>query len=199
MGTHVVDRSAWRNRYYDVAGICAHSIEAGTGETLVLVHGALAWCCAGLTSGAVLGPLSRTMRVVAVDLPGYGTTETRGARVWTAAEPGALLIAWLRQLGAVLAHPDAEPARVRRALDELAALVAAMAGEDANVNWETLRLLADELWNFTDGRRTIADVADAIGFEFGLRIRPDHLAALARGLERVGALTLEATSSQGTL
>jgi pimeloyl-ACP methyl ester carboxylesterase len=89
----------WRDRYRELDGMRVHSLEAGTGDTLVLVHGGLMWCCAELTYSAVLEPLSRTMRVVAVDLPGHGLTETRGARVWTAVEQGEFLIAFLRQLG----------------------------------------------------------------------------------------------------
>jgi hypothetical protein len=78
--------------------------------------------------------------------------------------------------------------------DEMAQLVGALVRDDARVNWETLRLLGDELWNFADGRRTVGGIAEAIGFEFGLRISGSNLLTLARGLERAGALTLKRAS-----
>jgi 2-hydroxymuconate-semialdehyde hydrolase len=86
------------HRYFDVQGMRVHCLEAGAGETVVLVHGGLVWCCAEMTYGAVLRPLSRAMHVLAVDLPGYGLTDTRGTRVWTATEQGEFLVTFLRQL-----------------------------------------------------------------------------------------------------
>lgn len=76
-----------------------HYTEAGTGPTLVLVHGALAWCCAEMTYGAVIPPLSQGLRVVALDMPGYGLTETNGRSVWRAADQGEFLIRFLQALG----------------------------------------------------------------------------------------------------
>ena len=89
------------------------------------------------------------------------------------------------------------PGVVGVSYEDLAALVEAMTRDDASTNWETLRLLGDELWNFADGHRTIGDIARAIGFEFELYIRPERLVTLARGLERAGAFVLEATPRQG--
>lgn len=75
--------------------------------------------------------------------------------------------------------------------DEMAALVDAMHAEDPQVNWETLRIFGDELWNFSNGRRTIAQIGEAICHEFGFRVRSDHVLVLARGLEKAGLLRLE--------
>jgi hypothetical protein len=79
----------------------------------------------------------------------------------------------------------------------LTVLVETMSREDSSVNWETPRLLADELRNFADGRRTIGEISSAIGFEFGIRVSSRDLLTLARGLERVGAFTLESMSHPG--
>jgi len=68
----------WQDRTIDVDGVRAHYLEAGEGETLLLIHGGLVWCCAELTYGAVIGPLSRDFHVVAVDVVGFGLTPGRG-------------------------------------------------------------------------------------------------------------------------
>jgi aminopeptidase YwaD len=83
------------------------------------------------------------------------------------------------------------PGVVGLTYDEQAELVDAMRGEDARVNWETLRILSDELWNFADGTRTLRDIADAICFEFGLEIQPKHILTMARGFQRAGVFALD--------
>jgi hypothetical protein len=75
--------------------------------------------------------------------------------------------------------------------DDTAALVSAMHAEDPQVNWETLRIFADELWNLTDGRRTLTEIGRAIGYEFGFRVTAAHFVTLARGLEKAGLFRLE--------
>jgi hypothetical protein len=75
--------------------------------------------------------------------------------------------------------------------DEMAELMAGMHRDEARTNWETLRILADELWNFADGRRTLGEVADAICFEFGVEIHPRHFFTLARGPQKAGVFTLQ--------
>lgn len=75
--------------------------------------------------------------------------------------------------------------------DELTALVSAMQGEDAAVNWESLRIFGDELWNLADGRRTVAEIGEAICVEFGFRLEARHFLRLARGLEGAGLFRLE--------
>lgn len=94
------DPYAWKEGYLDVDGVRTHYLEAGVGETLVLIHGGLVWCCAELTYGAVLGPLSRNLRVIAVDTIGYGLTEGPGSADGRASSQGDFLIRFLRRLGA---------------------------------------------------------------------------------------------------
>lgn len=89
----------WRDRYVDVDGVRAHYLEAGEGETVVLVHGALVWCCAELTYGAVIEPLSRRFHVVAVDVVGYGLTAGRGPQDYSAQAQGDFLVRFLHTLG----------------------------------------------------------------------------------------------------
>jgi pimeloyl-ACP methyl ester carboxylesterase len=91
--------SEWRSRYVEVDGVRAHYLEAGEGETVVLVHGALVWCSAELTYGAVIGPLSRRFHVVAVDVIGYGETPGRGPQDFSSVAQGDFLVAFLRRLG----------------------------------------------------------------------------------------------------
>jgi hypothetical protein len=74
--------------------------------------------------------------------------------------------------------------------DETSVLVDAMRAEDPKVNWETLRIFADELWNFTDGVRTLAEIGCAVAYEFGFRVTAGHFVTLARGLEKAGLFRL---------
>lgn len=82
------------------------------------------------------------------------------------------------------------PGVVGLSYDETAALVDAMHAEDAHVNWETLRIFGDELWNLADGRRTIAEIAKAACLEFGFEVSVRHFETLAQGLQRAGYFTL---------
>jgi hypothetical protein len=82
------------------------------------------------------------------------------------------------------------PGVVGLSFDETGALVDAMRAEDAHVNWETLRIFGDELWNLADGRRTIAEIAHATCLEFGFEVSPRHFETIANGLERAGYFTL---------
>ena len=91
--------AARQDRYVDVGGVRTHYLEAGEGDTLVLIHGGLVWCCAELTYGAVIEPLSRHFRVVAVDLVGFGLTPGRGPQDFSASAQGDFLIRFLRALG----------------------------------------------------------------------------------------------------
>jgi hypothetical protein len=82
------------------------------------------------------------------------------------------------------------PGVVGLSFDQTTALVEAMQAEDAHVNWETLRIFGDELWNLANGRRTIAEIAKATCLEFGFDVSARHFETIARGLERAGYLTL---------
>ncbi len=94
------------------------------------------------------------------------------------------------------ARDGVPPGVVGLTYDELATIVGAMIAEDPRVNWETLRIFGDELWNFADSRRTIAEIAEAVCYEFGFQVRADHFLTLARGLEKAGHFILEARRSR---
>jgi hypothetical protein len=83
------------------------------------------------------------------------------------------------------------PGVVGLGYDEMARLVEAMQAEDERVNWETLRIFGDELWNFSDGRRTIGEIAHAVCVEFGFQVHPQHFLTLAEGFQRANVLTLQ--------
>ncbi len=83
------------------------------------------------------------------------------------------------------------PGVVGLTYEEMTALVDAMRADDGTVNWETLRIFGDELWNLADGRRTLAEIGEAICFEFGFNVGLTHFLTLARGLEKAGQFHLE--------
>lgn len=124
---------------------------------------------------------------VLIDLQERGRAELN--RLGTLADGG---FAW-REANTAGAHiiprravDGVAPGVVGLTYDEMAALVDAMRADDQAVNWETLRILGDELWNLADGRRTLAEIGEAICFEFGFHLSPDHFLTLARGLEKAG-------------
>jgi hypothetical protein len=83
------------------------------------------------------------------------------------------------------------PGVVGLSFEEMGALVTAMQAEDPHANWETLRIFGDELWNWADGRRSVAEIGEAICAEFEFQLRPEHFLTLARGLEKAGQFRLE--------
>jgi len=99
-------------------------------------------------------------------------------------------IADLTVVGGCRAANHLPPGVAGLTFDEMAELVGAMHRDDARTNWETLRIIGDELWNFADGTRTLSEIAEAIGFEFGVEIHPQHFLTLARGLQKAGVFTL---------
>lgn len=77
---------------------------------------------------------------------------------------------------------------------ELVALHEAMAKEDPKVVFDTLRPLADEVWNFVDGTRDVGGILDALCLEFDLDVAPTTLLPLIDGLARTGHVVFD----QGT-
>ncbi len=63
-----------------------------------------------------------------------------------------------------------------------------LAAEDENAGFNSLRVICDETGAFIDGRRTVGEIADAVGFEFGLKIGPLPIYAILRGLETAGCI-----------
>lgn len=46
---------------------------------------------------------------------------------------------------------------------------------DKNINVFGIRALTAEIINFIDGRRTISEVAESVGYEYGVKIKPEHV------------------------
>ncbi|MFP4200799.1 MAG: hypothetical protein ACLFS8_05235, partial [Clostridia bacterium] len=61
---------------------------------------------------------------------------------------------------------------------------------DKNAGFNSLRVVADEVWAFVDGVRTVGDIALAVGFEFDLDLDPTGVLMLLRGLEKEGYITI---------
>jgi hypothetical protein len=74
--------------------------------------------------------------------------------------------------------------------DEMGALVERMVTDDPQANWESLRIVGDEFWNLTDGKRTIADIARTLSAQFAMNITSAAVAVIARGLVKTGKLAL---------
>lgn len=85
-------------RFIEQSGVKLHYVEAGQGETLVLLHGNGAMVEDMISSG-LLQETARTYRVIAFDRPGFGHSSRPGAMHWTPAAQATLLRAALAQLG----------------------------------------------------------------------------------------------------
>ena len=70
--------------------------------------------------------------------------------------------------------------------------------EDDNAGFNCLRVVADEVWAFTDGTRTVEDIAVAVGSEFDLQVAPAAVMRLLRGLEAAGYVEVPRVSGTGT-
>jgi len=62
----------WQSRHVTVAGVDTHYLEAGQGETLVLIHGGGAGADAEGNWKDCIPEYAKSFRVVAVDMPGFG-------------------------------------------------------------------------------------------------------------------------------
>jgi len=85
-------------RFLEVDGIRLHYSDRGSGPPVVLLHGNVVDGSDWDTSG-VADVLLRSHRVIVFDRPGFGHSERRRQRSWSAAEQAALLHEALRRLG----------------------------------------------------------------------------------------------------
>jgi hypothetical protein len=76
---------------------------------------------------------------------------------------------------------------------DLLSIAGELEAQDKNAGFQSLRVIADESWNFVDGKRSVADIARAVGFEFDLDLNPHAVYRLLEGLERAGGLKFERT------
>ena len=59
---------------------------------------------------------------------------------------------------------------------------------DKDINFYALRPLTGELLNFIDGKRTIQDIADAVGYEYGVKIRGEDFLTFLIPQEEAGII-----------
>jgi hypothetical protein len=62
---------------------------------------------------------------------------------------------------------------------------------DASIQGSQLRQFIHELYLHSDGENTLSDISERIGFEYGVKIRPEHLLPFAESLERYGSIRLK--------
>ncbi len=91
-------KDTWNDRYVEVNGVETHYIEAGEGDTVVLVHGGGMGSCGAVNYGDVMAPMSEHYRVIAPDLVGFGETLGRGPEDYPADAQGDFLIDFLETL-----------------------------------------------------------------------------------------------------
>ena len=66
-----------------------------------------------------------------------------------------------------------------------------MEGRDPKMRYDSLRIIGDEIWNFVDGKRSVNDIAAAIGAEFDFDIESRHVLKLFEGLVAEGFVALD--------
>ena len=62
--------------------------------------------------------------------------------------------------------------------------------KDPRINFTSLRIIGDELWNFIDGHRSIREIAVAVQFEFNYEIDVKHFIEMFLTIEQSGYIEL---------
>ncbi len=65
-----------------------------------------------------------------------------------------------------------------------------IAKKDPQINFTSLRIVGDELWNFMDDTRSLQDIAESVQFEFNFDIDLIHFAEMFSTLEKSGYIEL---------
>jgi hypothetical protein len=61
---------------------------------------------------------------------------------------------------------------------------------DPDVNFYSIRPLSHEFMNFMDGERTVEEIAKAVGYEYGIKIKGEHAMLLFTHLKERGLISL---------
>ena len=77
---------------------------------------------------------------------------------------------------------------------ELVQMAEEMHARDPKMRYDSLRIIGDEIWNFTDGSRSVNDITDAVGAEFDFDLDPRHILKLFQGLASEGYVSLSGPS-----
>lgn len=75
--------------------------------------------------------------------------------------------------------------------EDLLQIAHLLAAADDDAGWRSLRVVSDEAWNFVDGERTVGEIAEAVGFEFGLHIEAEPVYRVLNGHAEAGNLRFE--------
>ena len=78
---------------------------------------------------------------------------------------------------------------------DLVRMAREMNARDPKMRYDSLRIIGDEIWNFTDGQRSVNDIADAVGAEFDFDLEPRHVLKLFRGMAGQGFVSLSETGN----
>lgn len=73
---------------------------------------------------------------------------------------------------------------------ELVSIVERMQAQDQRIVFDSLRPMADELWNFIDGHRTAGEIIEAVCLEFDFELDPALFIPLVEGMEKTGIMGL---------
>ncbi len=73
---------------------------------------------------------------------------------------------------------------------DLVRMAEEMHDRDPKMRYDSLRIIGDEVWNFADGRRSVNDIADAVGAEFDFDLDPRHILKIFQGLAGQGLVSL---------
>ena len=74
--------------------------------------------------------------------------------------------------------------------EDLLEVTGEMSARDPRFNFHASRIVGDEMWNLTNGERTVNRIAEVIGFQFNYDIDPSHILTLFQNLEHAGYVTL---------
>ncbi len=69
-----------------------------------------------------------------------------------------------------------------------------MEARDPKMRYDSLRIIGDEIWNFVDGKRSVNEIAEAIGSEFDFDLESRHVLKLFEGLVSEGFVALDSPS-----
>lgn len=72
---------------------------------------------------------------------------------------------------------------------KLVQLVEKMSARHSRVIFNSLTPIADEIWNFIDGKRSIAEIFELVCLEFDFDIEPELLLPLVEALHAVGLVS----------
>lgn len=74
---------------------------------------------------------------------------------------------------------------------DLLSIADSLSSADPDAGWRSMRVVSDEAWNFVDGERSVGEIADAVGFEFGLQVETEPIGRLLEGHAAGGNLRFE--------